>query len=189
MSQTQEPTSAETDPITTSDQKTEIKDQSEILSISSADQNVDAPVVTTTGWSEEALPAGEEIPEKLVVGGGEVKEVSEDFVELMNQPTSEQNPKERVPKASDSEKAISQDFFDRDQEWKATTLGELPTGQTLQIMKHPKHSGYYLAYREGLNKVPKEIEGWWTHYDKAEQSGRNYLNRLWDEQSASTSDS
>ena len=142
----------------------------------------------TEGTWEEAPDEQPEITEKLVVGEGEVKEVSADFVEALNSaPSEEQNPSEKISQAHEG--IVGQDFFSPQDDWKATVLGQFPTGETLQVMKRPTGSMYYLAFREGLKKVPAEIQGSYTNYDKAEVAGRVYLNKLWEEQSATAASS
>lgn len=136
---------------------------------------------SSSGWFEEAPDPIVETDEKMIVSEeGEVQ----DFVEALNTPTEEQNPTDKVEQKQEG--IIGQDFFDKNNEWSATVLGELPTGEHLQVMKRAEH-GYYLAYREGLKSVPREIQGWWTNYDKAEQAGRVYLNQLWDQDATATS--
>lgn len=143
--------------------------------------------MVSQGTWEEAPDEQPETTEKLVVGEGEVKEVPADFVQAMNQPTEEQNPKSKV--APEHEGIVGQDFFTPQDEWKATVLGQFPTGEHLQVMKRANGSMYYLAFREGLKSVPKEIQGNYTNYDKAEVAGRNYLNKLWEQQGAETASS
>jgi hypothetical protein len=105
---------------------------------------------------------------------------SSDFVEVLNtQETketeideAEANPKEKVPMAHQGQ--IKDDFFNIHEEWTATVLGQLPTGESLQVMKCTGNDSnmYRLAFREGLKSVPNGINGKFTSYDRAESAGR-----------------
>jgi len=128
----------------------------------------------------------------MVIAGGEVHEVEPDFVEQIlkaAEPAPEQNPTDKVPMADTGR--VGQDFFNREEEWSATVLGETPEGKNLQVMKGKgnQSNGFYLGWREGLGDKPKEISGWFTSYDKAEQAGRVYLNKQWDEARATAASS
>lgn len=143
----------------------------------------------TSGWYEEPADAPGEESKLVIDEDGHVKEAPVDFVDAMTrEPTPEQNPTEKVQ--HDNEGAIGHDFFDRDNQWQAAVLGELPTGKTLQVKQKKDNSGtgFYLCYREGLEKVPPQIGGWFTSYDKAEQAGRTYLNQQWDLERAKAAD-
>lgn len=141
--------------------------------------SVDAETVTTSDQKTEI----EEVSETQ---SSSEETPSQDFVEALTEktvePTPEQNPTDKVTPADTG--VVGSDFFGGDDDWQATILGELPNGKTVQVKKKTEGQGYYLCYREGL--TPKDLDGWYTSYDKAEQSGRVYLNRAWDEERAKT---
>ena len=145
--------------------------------------------LSAKGWSEEILTSDKEEDTKLIIKDGEAVEMpTQDFVAAMNaEPTKEQNPTDRV--SQEQQGIIGQDFFGTDDVWKATVLGQLPSGEHLQVMKRKENSMYYLGYREGLKKVDQSIQGSYTSFEKAEQAGRVYLNRVWDEQRATAASS
>lgn len=150
--------------------------------------------ISDKGWSEEILPAGPETDQKFAIsdqGDLLAEGEGEDFVEALKKanPTPEQNPTDKVSPAHTG--TVDQDFFNKEEQWTATVIGELPTGETIQIKKKNDNAGagFYVSYREGLKTVPKPYDGWYTSYDKAEQAARVFLNRSWDEAGATTASS
>ena len=100
-----------------------------------------------------------------------------DTTVVFKEPTKEQRPKDTV--RNEHEGTIGTDFWNPEGDWKSTVIGETPNGGRLQVMKREEGVGYRLAWQNG-GVLPPECEGWFTSYDKAEQSARAYLNRIWE---------
>lgn len=81
--------------------------------------------------------------------------------------------REEVPMAEEGH--IGGDFWNSDQEWAATQIGQTKGGKTVQVVKRSEGMGYEVNFREGGEK-PAQLDGWFTSYDKAEQAARTYLN-------------
>lgn len=80
-----------------------------------------------------------------------------------------QNPKDSGP--------ISGDFFDttKQGEWHATVIGQTPGGKNVQVMKKRDGAGYEIAFNPG-GELPRDLQGVWTTYDRAEKQVRLWLN-------------
>lgn len=96
--------------------------------------------------------------------------------EVAEAPEAYQDPGE-VPMAEQEDARIDSDFWNQDDEWKATVIGETPTGNEVQVAKRPEGSGYILQLRKG-GELPAAYKGWYTSYDKARDAGRVYLNEV-----------
>jgi hypothetical protein len=70
---------------------------------------------------------------------------------------------------------IRSDFFDEENDWRATKIGETVNGKTVQIMKEPETPFYRIAFAPG-GELPKELQGSYTSYDRAEQHARIWLS-------------
>lgn len=83
-----------------------------------------------------------------------------------------------VPQNPEDSGPIGGDFFENTEvagEWHATVIGQTPGGKTLQVMKKRDGAGYVIAFNPG-GELPKELDGVWTTYDRAEKAARLWLN-------------
>lgn len=114
-----------------------------------------------------------------------INTVDESFLDdtvIFKEPTDKQRPTSEVPPANEG--VVGANFWKADDTWAATAIGETPTGNTLQAVKRADGSGYKLSLRDG-GTLPAEFSGWYTSYSKAEEHGRLYLNKQWEEVRAS----
>lgn len=81
--------------------------------------------------------------------------------------TIEQNPQNGGP--------IGSDFFDTENEWRATKIGETVNGKGVQVMKDLESSFYIIAFSSG-GELPAGLQGKFTSYSRAEVHARSWLS-------------
>ena len=140
------------------------------------ESNTDVNVITSFDPSQEQKEASDNpSATEIIIEDGIEKEVPVDPVAELPEGA---NPFEAVsPKPTGQ---IDSNFFNQEQEWEATIIGQTPEGRTVQVKKRQMSHGYEISYRNGA-AVPKELQGWFTSYDVAEKTARTFLNRKWDE--------
>jgi len=84
-----------------------------------------------------------------------------------------------TPMAVQEDGRIGTDFWNNEDDWEATVIGESPNKRELQVAKRKEGSGYVLQWRQG-GELPALYSGWYTSYDKARTAGFIYLNELRD---------
>ena len=84
-----------------------------------------------------------------------------------------------TPMAVQEDARIGTDFWNHDDDWEATVIGESPNKKELQVAKRKEGSGYVLQWRSG-GDLPALYSGWYTSFDKARSAGFVYLNELRD---------
>ena len=119
-------------------------------------------------------PVAEPVAEPEIFTAGETTVIFKEESDTLN-------PKDTVP--SKNTGTIGSDYFNSEDQWSATVVGETPTGNPLRIKKREGGSGYQLSAEKG--PLPARYQGWYTSYDKAEVDARLYLNQLWEEHGAS----
>lgn len=80
-----------------------------------------------------------------------------------------------VPMNEENNGFVGSDFFDTEGNWHATIIGTTPGGKKVQVMKEGIGSFYRIAFSSG-GELPKELQGSFTSYDRAEKHARIWLS-------------